>query len=122
MHSRTPKVLHEVAGRSLLAHVVHVAHTVHPERLVVVVGHGRERVAEHLAVVDPDAVTVVQEEQNGTGHAMRVALSALEGVDGTVVVLSGDSPLVTTATLHGLCDEHDGAMRAATVVAAIRRG
>jgi bifunctional UDP-N-acetylglucosamine pyrophosphorylase/glucosamine-1-phosphate N-acetyltransferase len=118
MRSRTPKVLHEVAGRSLLAHVVHVAHTVRPERMVVVVGHGRERVTEHLAMVDPDAVTVVQEEQNGTGHAVRIALEALDGVDGTVLVLSGDSPLVTTSTLAGLCDEHDAGTRAATVLTA----
>lgn len=118
MHSRTPKVLHEVAGRSLLAHVVHVAHTLHPARLVVVVGHGRELVAEHLAVVDPDAVTVVQEEQNGTGHAVRIALDALDGLDGTIVVLSGDSPLVTTTTLQGLCVEHDAGTHAATVLTA----
>lgn len=118
MHSRTPKVLHEVAGRSLLAHVVHVAHTLHAERLVVVVGHGRELVTEHLAMVDPDAVTVVQDVQNGTGHAVRIALDALEGLDGTVVVLSGDSPLVTTATLQGLCGEHDSGTQAATVLTA----
>lgn len=118
MRSRTPKVLHEVAGRSLLAHVVHVAHTVRPQRMVVVVGHGRERVAEHLALVDPDAVTVVQDVQNGTGHAVRIALDALDGVEGTVVVLSGDSPLVQTSTLVGLCNEHDAATRAATVLTA----
>jgi bifunctional UDP-N-acetylglucosamine pyrophosphorylase/glucosamine-1-phosphate N-acetyltransferase len=118
MRSRTPKVLHEVAGRSLLGHVVHVARTLHPSHVVVVVGHGRERVAEHLSIIDPDVKTVVQEEQNGTGHAVRIAIDTLTDVEGTVVVLSGDSPLVTTSTLAVLCAEHDAETRAATMLAA----
>jgi len=118
MRSTTPKVMHHVAGRTLLGHVVHVARTLHPDRIVTVVGHGRETVVEHLASIDPDVATVVQEEQNGTGHAVRVALAALEGIDGTVIVLSGDSPLVTTATLTALCDLHDGELNSATLLTA----
>jgi bifunctional UDP-N-acetylglucosamine pyrophosphorylase/glucosamine-1-phosphate N-acetyltransferase len=118
MRSRTPKVLHQVAGRSLLGHVVHVARTLHPTHVVVVVGHGRERVVEHLATIDPEVVTVVQEQQNGTGHAVRIALEALPGVEGTVVVLSGDSPLVETSTLGAVCLDHDAATRAATLLSA----
>ena len=77
MRSRTPKVLHHVAGRSLVGHVLEAAAALHPDRLVVVVGHGRDAVVEHLAEVAPWARPVVQEEQRGTGHAVRIALDAL---------------------------------------------
>ena len=77
MRSRTPKVLHTAAGRTLLGHVVHAAAALDPDHLVVVVGHARERVTAHLAEVAPQVRTVVQEEQNGTGHAVRIALDAL---------------------------------------------
>lgn len=118
MRSSTPKVLHTVSGRTLLGHVVHVARTLHPDRIVAVVGHGRDAVAEHLTTIDPDVATVVQDQQNGTGHAVRIALEALEGVEGTVIVLSGDSPLVTTSTLTALCESHDGELNSATLLTA----
>src|SRR5205823_5342210 len=88
----TPKVLHQVAGRSLVGHVLAAAHPLHAERTVVVVGHGRDQVKAHVAEVAPAARSVVQEQQNGTGHAVRVALEALGTVRGTVVVLPGDAP------------------------------
>ena len=74
MRSATPKVLHEVAGRTLLGHVLAAVTTLDPDHVVVVVGHGREQVSAYLADVAPGAVVVVQERQNGTGHAVRVAL------------------------------------------------
>ena len=77
MKSATPKVLHAVAGRSLLGHVIEAASTLEPHHLVVVVGHGRDEVSAHVAEVAPWALTIVQEEQNGTGHAVRVALEDL---------------------------------------------
>jgi N-acetylglucosamine-1-phosphate uridyltransferase (contains nucleotidyltransferase and I-patch acetyltransferase domains) len=77
MKSATPKVLHEVAGRSLLGHVVEAAAQIEPEHVIVVVGHGREQVSAHLAEVAPWVLTVVQEEQLGTGHAVRIALEDL---------------------------------------------
>jgi bifunctional UDP-N-acetylglucosamine pyrophosphorylase/glucosamine-1-phosphate N-acetyltransferase len=93
MKSATPKILHPICGRTLVGHAVAAARALDPEHLVVVVGHGREQVAAHLAEVDPRALTAVQEEQLGTGHAVRTALEELgrEGVelDGTVVVTTG---------------------------------
>jgi bifunctional UDP-N-acetylglucosamine pyrophosphorylase/glucosamine-1-phosphate N-acetyltransferase len=123
MKSATPKVLHAVAGRSLLGHVIEAASSVEPQQLVVVVGHGRERVTAHIAEIAPWALTVVQEEQNGTGHAVRVALDALasRGVtfdSGPVVVLTGDTPLLTGATLSALLLAHESASSAATVLTA----
>ncbi len=124
MKSQTPKVLHQVCGRSLVGHVVTTAQTVGAQRVVVVLGHAREQVAEHLAQQYPDVVTTVQEQQNGTGHAVRTALAQLEqqGIvlgSGAVVVVSGDSPLLTPATLTQLIVEHDSARAAVTVLSAV---
>ena len=123
MKSATPKVLHSVAGRSLLGHVIEAASSVEPHHLVVVVGHGRDQVIAHVQEIAPWALTVVQEQQNGTGHAVRIALAdlaargiAIEG--GPVVVLTGDTPLLTGATLSGLLIEHSGTGASATVLTA----
>lgn len=77
MKSATPKVLHELCGRSLVGHVVAASRELEPQHLVVVVGHARERVAAHLAAIDTEVRTAVQYEQNGTGHAVRMALEEL---------------------------------------------
>jgi bifunctional UDP-N-acetylglucosamine pyrophosphorylase/glucosamine-1-phosphate N-acetyltransferase len=128
MRSATPKVLHRVAGRSLVGHVLEAAATVEPELLVCVVGHGRDLVVEHLAEIAPWALPVVQEEQHGTGHAVRVALDVLAGQDrdpavrpgaGPVVVLTGDTPLLTGETLVRLVAAHEEAAAAATVLSAV---
>lgn len=93
MKSATPKVLHEICGRSLVGHVLAAAGELEPENLVVVVGHAREKVVARLAEIDPAVRTAVQAEQNGTGHAVRIALEELGGgVEGTVVVVCGDTP------------------------------
>jgi bifunctional UDP-N-acetylglucosamine pyrophosphorylase / glucosamine-1-phosphate N-acetyltransferase len=123
MKSATPKVLHAMAGRSLLGHVIEAASTLEPHHLVVVVGHGRDAVSAHVAEVAPWAVTVVQEEQNGTGHAVRVALADLAGkgistADGPVVVLTGDTPLLTGRTLVTMLLEHESTSASATVLTA----
>jgi bifunctional UDP-N-acetylglucosamine pyrophosphorylase/glucosamine-1-phosphate N-acetyltransferase len=104
MKSALPKVLHPLLGRTLLGHVLAAAAPLRADRTVVVVGHGAERVREHLASIAPDAVAVLQEQQLGTGHAVRVALAAVPEADGDVVVLNGDLPLVTTATLERLVE------------------
>ena len=113
MKSALPKVLHPIAGRSLVGHVIEAAAHVEPEHVVVVVGHGRDLVVEHLSEVAPWVLTVVQEEQLGTGHAVRVALEDLLGrgatIDGPVVVLTGDTPLLTGQTLSGMLSAHDSA-------------
>ncbi|SFC14921.1 bifunctional UDP-N-acetylglucosamine diphosphorylase/glucosamine-1-phosphate N-acetyltransferase GlmU [Streptomyces aidingensis] len=122
MKSAKPKVLHEICGRSLLGHVVAAARGLSPENLVVVVGHGREAVTAHLAAVDPQARVAVQERQNGTGHAARAALAALaedgRGVSGTVLVVCGDTPLLTAETLGGLAGAHTADGNAVTVLTA----
>ncbi len=123
MKSSTPKVLHAIAGRTLLGHVIEAASAVEPAHLVIVVGHGREQVLAHVEEIAPWAMTVVQTEQLGTGHAVRVALEELAGrgiamVDGPVVVLNGDTPLLTGATLTSLLVDHDAAGAAATVLTA----
>ncbi|HEU0129629.1 MAG TPA: bifunctional UDP-N-acetylglucosamine diphosphorylase/glucosamine-1-phosphate N-acetyltransferase GlmU [Mycobacteriales bacterium] len=105
MRSATPKVLHEVCGRSLLGHVLAAVTPLAPERLLVVVGHGRDAVT---AALPEGATPVVQEEQRGTGHAVRLALEAVAPFDGRVLVLYGDMPLVTTETLRRLLDAGDG--------------
>ncbi len=99
MKSSTPKVLHEICGRSLVGHVVASAQSVAAERIVVVIGHAKERVERHLAELSPDIVTAVQAEQNGTGHAVRMALQQLAERDmtpkgGPVIVAAGDAPLL----------------------------
>ncbi|MET8943094.1 bifunctional UDP-N-acetylglucosamine diphosphorylase/glucosamine-1-phosphate N-acetyltransferase GlmU [Streptomyces sp. NPDC004542] len=119
MKSATPKVLHEICGRSLVGHVLAAARELKPENLVVVVGHAREQVAAHLGEVDPNARTAVQEQQKGTGHAVRMGLDELaSGVDGTVVVVCGDTPLLTGGTLRRLAETHHGDGNAVTVLTA----
>ncbi|MFD7303294.1 bifunctional UDP-N-acetylglucosamine diphosphorylase/glucosamine-1-phosphate N-acetyltransferase GlmU [Streptomyces pharetrae] len=119
MKSATPKVLHELCGRSLVGHVLAAAGELKPEHLVVVVGHAREQVTAHLAEVAPGVRTAVQAEQNGTGHAVRMGLEELGGsVDGTVVVVCGDTPLLTGDTLRQLAQTHAADGNAVTVLTA----
>ncbi|MEV6777524.1 bifunctional UDP-N-acetylglucosamine diphosphorylase/glucosamine-1-phosphate N-acetyltransferase GlmU [Streptomyces syringium] len=122
MKSATPKVLHAICGRSLVGHVVAASRELDPEHLVVIVGHAREQVSAHLAEIDPATRTAVQYEQNGTGHAVRMGLESLgdSGItlDGTVVVVCGDTPLLTGATLKALSDTHAADGNAVTVLTA----
>lgn len=117
-HSDLAKVLHPVAGRTMLRWVLEAVRPLDLDRVVVVVGHQADAVAaEAEAAGIPDLSTVVQQEQNGTGHAVRVAVEAgaADGVD-TVIVLPGDVPLMTTEALRSLVEAHGG--RAATLVTA----
>ena len=119
MRSTTPKVLHALAGRSMLAHVVAAARALDPQHLLVVVGHAREQVSEHLAGVDSGATPVVQAQQHGTGHAVRTALAGLDHLEGTVVVVPGDAPLLTGPTLAALVAEHERTGAATTLLTAL---
>ena len=101
MRSALPKVLHPVAGRPLLSHVIDTARTLKPTRLVVVVGHGGEAV--RAAVAAPDVLFAVQEQQLGTGHAVQQALPLLDPTVSTLV-LYGDVPLTRASTLKRLVD------------------
>ncbi|MEU3722926.1 bifunctional UDP-N-acetylglucosamine diphosphorylase/glucosamine-1-phosphate N-acetyltransferase GlmU [Streptomyces sp. NPDC031705] len=119
MKSATPKVLHEICGRSLVGHVVAASRELDPAHLVVVVGHAREQVTAHLAGIDAGVRTAVQYEQNGTGHAVRMALEELgESPAGTVIVVCGDTPLLTGETLRALADTHEADGNAVTVLTA----
>jgi bifunctional UDP-N-acetylglucosamine pyrophosphorylase/glucosamine-1-phosphate N-acetyltransferase len=123
MKSKTMKVLHPVCGRSMIGHVLTAALHVEPTHLVAVVGHSREQVGNHILEQVPSALLAVQETQEGTGHAVRVALDVLREAagttDGVVVVMSGDTPLMQGETLSGLVAEHaSDAGRAVTVLTA----
>ncbi|MEU4423957.1 bifunctional UDP-N-acetylglucosamine diphosphorylase/glucosamine-1-phosphate N-acetyltransferase GlmU [Actinoplanes sp. NPDC024001] len=118
MKSATPKVLQPLLGRTLLGHVLHVASAIHTDRTLVVVGHKADQVGAFLAEAAPDATPVLQAEQNGTGHAVRIALDAAPELTGTVVVLSGDVPLLRPETVEALLTTHERAGAAATVLSA----
>jgi bifunctional UDP-N-acetylglucosamine pyrophosphorylase/glucosamine-1-phosphate N-acetyltransferase len=123
MRSRTPKVLHRLAGRSLVEHAVRAAAGLGPARVAVVVGHGRDAVTEHLIEVeksiDATVTVAVQDEQHGTGHAVQCALDVLPGdLAGTVLVTYGDTPLLDTGTLSALLAEHATAGNTVTVLTA----
>ena len=118
MRSATPKVLHTLCGRSLLGHVLAAAEPLRAGATVVVVGAGRELVEEHLAQVAPDAQPVVQEEQRGSGHAAAVALDAVPDLEGPVLLVNGDAPLLRAATIAGLVEAHRAAGSVLTVLTA----
>src|SRR5690348_15522288 len=99
MRSELPKVLHPLAGRPLLAHVLDTARALDPRKTIVVHGHGAEQVRAGFA--GPDLEWVLQAERLGTGHAVRQALPRL-GDDGEVLILYGDVPLVQAASLKRL--------------------
>ncbi|MFM0522597.1 bifunctional UDP-N-acetylglucosamine diphosphorylase/glucosamine-1-phosphate N-acetyltransferase GlmU [Caballeronia jiangsuensis] len=101
MRSALPKVLHSLAGKPLLAHVIDTARTLSPTRLVVVVGHGADKVRE--AVGAPDVQFALQDRQLGTGHAVQQALPLLDPSVPTLV-LYGDVPLTRASTLKRLID------------------
>jgi bifunctional UDP-N-acetylglucosamine pyrophosphorylase/glucosamine-1-phosphate N-acetyltransferase len=113
MKSSLPKVLHEAAGRPLLAWVIDAARAAGCQRILVVVGHGAERVRE--TIEGADLGWVLQAEQRGTGHALAQAEGEIPG-EATVLVLSGDVPLMNPATLDRLArdaEEGWGAMAVA---------
>ena len=117
MRSAVPKVLHLAAGLPLIDHVIRAASSLSPSTVTVVIGHGAEQLRTHLGRY-PNSTAVVQEPQLGTGHALLQAETALKGKSGTVVLLSGDVPFLSGATLRSLLDTHRAARAAATVVTA----
>ncbi|WP_436526232.1 bifunctional UDP-N-acetylglucosamine diphosphorylase/glucosamine-1-phosphate N-acetyltransferase GlmU [Actinoplanes sp. HUAS TT8] len=118
MKSATPKVLQPLLGRTLLGHVLHVASEIRADQTLVVVGHKADQVGAFVSEVAPAAASVLQEQQNGTGHAVRIALDAAPELSGTVVVLSGDVPLLRAETVEALLATHERAGAAATVLSA----
>ena len=116
MKSARPKVLHAVGGKPMLQHVMEAAKQAGADRTVVVVGFGGDQVQ---AEIGSAAEYVLQTEQLGTGHAMMQAQPALAGFAGTVLLLCGDTPLLTGKTLETLVSVHKQSGAAATVLTAV---
>ncbi|MEO7125386.1 MAG: bifunctional UDP-N-acetylglucosamine diphosphorylase/glucosamine-1-phosphate N-acetyltransferase GlmU [Nakamurella sp.] len=122
MRSTLPKVMHPIAGRPLLWHALRSAAEVSPERLVAVIGHGRELVEKYLAdaadLTDLLISTAIQSDQKGTGHAVQCALAVTGPMTGTVIVSYGDVPLLRGETLAALAAEHSQSGNAVTLLTA----
>jgi bifunctional UDP-N-acetylglucosamine pyrophosphorylase/glucosamine-1-phosphate N-acetyltransferase len=116
MKSKTMKVLHPIGGRSMIGHVLHAVQAVEPTSVVAVVGHQREQVGPHITELVPSAVLAVQETQDGTGHAVRVAMEASGTTTGTVIVAAGDTPLLEGESLRAFAEEHHAAQRAVSIL------
>jgi bifunctional UDP-N-acetylglucosamine pyrophosphorylase/glucosamine-1-phosphate N-acetyltransferase len=118
MKSRHAKVLHRAGGRTLVEHVVRTALQVTtPERIFIVIGHQADEVQATLA---PYGVGFVrQTEQKGTGHALMACSEVLSGLDGLLVILYGDGPLLTVPTLRRLIDTEKNSSAAGTILTAI---
>ncbi|MFM6841358.1 MAG: bifunctional UDP-N-acetylglucosamine diphosphorylase/glucosamine-1-phosphate N-acetyltransferase GlmU [Candidatus Planktophila sp.] len=117
MKSQTPKVLHKIAGRSLLGHVLAAVETLTPQHVRVVVGSGREKVEQHIAAIAPKVTTVFQEHRGGTGHAAQLALADLKP-SGTILILAGDTPMLTGESLAQLLEGHHAGGFTASVLTA----
>ena len=123
MRSKTMKVLHPVAGRTMIGHVLAAVQATSPRRIVAVVGHQREEVGAHVHELLPEAVLAIQEEQRGTGHAVRMAMDAVvangERPSGTVLVAYADTPLLQGESLVRFAEEHEAAQRAVSILSGL---
>ncbi len=117
MKSRVPKVLHRVCGTPMIEFVLRAAGSLRPASTVVIIGHEAEALRIALGR-HADLAFVVQEPQLGTGHALLMTEQALRGASGTLVLLSGDVPLLSPRTLQALVDRHTASAAAATVLTA----
>ena len=119
MRSSRAKVLHEIAGRSMIEHALVAVAGAGVHTTIAVVGHDRDQVTAAVTAHDPAILLAVQEQQNGTGHAVHVALQALDAPPaGTVVVTYGDVPLLSSQTLSELLVDHRAAARTVTILTA----
>jgi len=118
MKSALPKVLHRVGGVPMIDHVIRTANALRPRSITLVIGHQGEQLRASLSP-HSGLSFVVQEPQLGTAHALLTTEAALRGATGTVVLLSGDVPLLSANTLKTLLDRHESAGAAATVVTAL---
>lgn len=118
----TAKVLHRFAGRTMLGHVLAAAEAARPAFEIIVVGHRRDQITAYLDQEHPTALAVVQEQQLGTGHATRAGLDGADAagfVDGTVLVLLGDTPLLRADTVTAFITAHEQSGAAATLMTSI---
>lgn len=118
MKTNTPKVLHEVCGRPMLAYVLDACRGAGVEKIYVVVGFGAEQVKNKFEA-DTDVVWVRQEQQKGTAHAVLCCKEHLNGFDGETLVLCGDGPLIRAETLREVIKKHEAGKSAATLATAI---
>src|SRR5215813_11634661 len=127
MKSRRAKVLHEVAGRPLIAHVIKSAFALNPEAIITVVGHQaadveravREeaaRLVENGATARPELHFAMQTEQHGTGHAVMAAREILQTRNNPLIVTAGDVPMIQSRMLQQLVETHNREKNDATVV------
>jgi len=126
MRSSRPKPLHLICGRAMVLHVIHALELVTPDRTAVVVGHGAEQVTKKVQLMAPDWANVAfveQFEQNGTGDAASIGMTAFGGDDyddnSTIIVLPGDTPLLRPETLRELVDAHVECANAATLLTSL---
>ncbi|MGX7245136.1 bifunctional UDP-N-acetylglucosamine diphosphorylase/glucosamine-1-phosphate N-acetyltransferase GlmU [Enterococcus quebecensis] len=115
MKSKLYKVLHPVAGKPMVEHIMDQVEKTNPSEVVTIVGHGAEAIKGHLGERSQYAL---QEEQLGTGHAVLQAEAHLAGKQGTTLVITGDTPLLTSETLTNLFDYHQGKNASATILTA----
>jgi bifunctional UDP-N-acetylglucosamine pyrophosphorylase/glucosamine-1-phosphate N-acetyltransferase len=118
MKSDLPKVLHEICGRPMLAYVVSACRLAGVDRLIVVVGHGKERVIERFDA-DQDVAWIEQSEQKGTAHAVACCRETLQGFSGGVLVIAGDMPLVRRETLADLIETREQSGDALTLATTV---
>ncbi len=123
MKSKTMKVLHPLAGRSMIGHVLAAVQETSPLRIVTVVGHQRDQVGAHVQELVPEVMLAVQDEQHGTGHAVRIAMDAIresgQQLRGTVLVAYADTPLLEGRSLVRFTAEHEAAQRAVSILSGL---
>lgn len=107
MKSEKAKVLHEIGGRAMIAHVIDAASALQPQRMAVVIGDHAPEVGEFAKAIDDRITTAVQAPPKGTAHAVEQALPALEGFSGAALVLYADTPLVRQETMRALTKQID---------------
>lgn len=105
MKSALPKVMHEIGGRAMIAHVIDASAALTPDRVAVVIGNHAPEIGNFAQSIDPTISVAVQSPPQGTGHAVMQAMPALDGFSGAVLVLYADTPLVTPPTLRALANE-----------------
>jgi UDP-N-acetylglucosamine pyrophosphorylase len=116
MNSDLPKVLHKVNGKPMVEYSIELSHRLHSDRTILIVGYKKELVVD--ATKSFDVEFVIQEPQNGTGHAVMVCDEALIGFDGDVLVLYGDVPLLKDETMSQMIEMHRATEAVGTVLTA----
>ncbi len=119
MKSEKPKVLHEIFNKPLVSWVLSACENIGSSENIVIIGHKGEEVQNFVNKNHPQSICVEQKEQLGTGHAVSMAKSALNGFDGMVLILCGDTPLITSESLQKFVDFHKNNDAAITVMTSI---